>query len=129
MLTPYKKADHYSSGSIITMGGKSYLHGFSCMGYGSDNSTGNKITFNLDGKYKQLSFTTGIIMDRDLSVRFRIYADGKKIHEYTMSAADLPVDHTVNIEGCKELEIYVYDSKWSADASGTYGIADIVVTE
>jgi hypothetical protein len=109
------------------MGGKHYSNGFSCMGYG--DGKGNQTHFTLDGKYKQISFTAGIVLDRELKVTFRFFADGKKVYEFTMGEADLPTEHSFSVEGCSELVICVIDRQRGADSSGTYGLGNIIITE
>ena len=42
---------------------------------------------------------------------------------------ELPKLHTIDISGCQQMIISVYDGYWVADGSGHYGFADIVVTE
>ncbi len=127
-VKPHTTPTRYDSSSVLNMGGKHFTNGFSCMGYG-DYNKGNQTFFTLDGKYKQISFTAGIILDRDLKVTFRFLADGKAVYEFTMEAGDLPTDHTFSVEGCSELVICVFDRQKGADTSGTYGLANIVVTK
>lgn len=128
VVKPHSTPTRYDDSSMLNMGGKHYYHGYSCMGYG-DYGKGNMTKFQLDGKYSELTFTSGVILDRDERVTIRVESNGKKIYEYVMQKGDLPVEHTVNIEGCKELTICVYDRQSGADRSGTYGIANIIVTE
>ena len=125
-MRPYKVPSHYEDSSILSMGGQNYAHGFSCMGYGAFNS-GNKTYFNLDGKYSKITFTTGIVLDRGLGVEYRFYTDGKLAHEVKLKTSDLATTHSFSVEGCKQLLICVYDTKLTADASGTYGIAEIIM--
>ena len=128
VVKPHTVPTRYDDSAILNMGGKHYYHGYSCMGYG-EYAKGNMTKFTLDGKYSELSFTSGVIMDRDEKVMIRIESNGKKIYEYTMQKGDLPVEHTVDITGCNELTICVYDRQRGADSSGTYGIANIIVKE
>lgn len=125
-VAPYKTPYWYSDNAMFKMGGETYTHGFTCMGYG-DNPVGNQTYFNLDGKYSLMSFTAGIVEDRGRTVGFTFYADGELVYGFTMESGDLPTEHVFSVEGCKQLVICVYDGKWVADGSGTYGLADIFV--
>ena len=126
-IKPYITPPWYIDNTMFSMGGQIYSHGFTCMGYG-DSPVGNQTFFNLEGLYSEMSFTAGIIEDRGRTVNFSFYADGKLIYDFSMKSGDLPVEHTMNVEECKQLVIAVYDGKWVADGSGTYGLADIKVT-
>ena len=125
-VDPYKTPSWYSDNAMFKMGGETYTHGFTCMGYG-DNPVGNQTYFNLDAKYSLMSFTAGIVEDRGRTVGFTFYADGELVYGFTMESGDLPTEHVFSVEGCKQLVICVYDGKWVADGSGTYGLADILV--
>ena len=126
VVEPYKKPFWYKNSSAINMGGKTYSHGFTCMGYG-DNPVGNQTYFNLDGKYSSMSLTAGIVEDCERSVYIAFYADGELIYRITMNSGELPTEHSFSIKGCKQLMISVYDGKWVANGSGTYGLAEITV--
>ena len=125
-VRPYKIPSHYEEAPILNMGGKNYSNGFTCMGYGKNN-VGNAVYFNLDGNYSKMTFTTGIVLDRELDVVYRFHTDGQLAYEIKLGASDLPVTHSINVEGCKQLMISVYDRKSTPDVSGTYGIADIIM--
>jgi len=127
VLDPYKAPYHYNDDGIIKMGGTTYTHGFTCMGYG-DAPVGNETYFNLAGKYSEITFTAGIVSDSGSSVGFMVYADGELIYGFEMKSGALPTTHTVPIPGCKQLVFAVYDGRSVAMYSGTYGIADIMVT-
>lgn len=109
------------------MGGQTYSNGFTCMGYG-DDPVGNATYFNLGGKYTSLSFVAGIVTDRERTVNFIIYADGDPIYTFSMESGALPTSHTVDITDCRQLVFAVYDGKWVADGSGTYGLAEIIIS-
>ena len=125
-IDPYKTPYYYNSAGMLEMGGQKYSHGFSCMGYG-DAPGGNQTYFNLDGKYSEISFTAGIVNDRGRTVTFTFYSDGDPVYSFDMKSGDLPTDHSFSVEGCKQLLIAVYDGKWVADGSGTYGLANIML--
>lgn len=127
VVTPHATPSRYDGASIMSMGGYYYTNGFSCMGYG-DYIKGNLTSFNLDGKYKQISFDAGIILDRDLEVTFKFYADGKKVYEFSMDKGELPTTHSFSVENCSELTVSVSDHQRDASTSGTYGLANIIVS-
>ena len=126
VLKPHTAPTRYNDKDILNMGGNRYSNGFSCMGYGYK---GNETIFDLGGKYQELSFTAGIILDRGHKVTFRFLLDGKQIYEFTMGKGDLPTDHTIPVAGGSELVIAVIDRQQGADSSGTYGLANIIVKE
>ena len=129
-VTPYDTPYWYDDSGIISMGGQTYTHGFSCMGYG-DSPVGNEIYFNLNGQYTNLSFTAGIISNNRTgnNVTFTIYADGEIIDSFEMASSELPVSRSVDVTGCRQLKISVYDGYWVADGSGAYGLADMILTK
>lgn len=79
LVKPYKVPYNYEdySKTVFNMGGESYSHGFSCMGY-DDEDIGNEVYFNLKGKYKQLKFVSGICDENDEfnDAEVYIYTDG-----------------------------------------------------
>lgn len=126
-VEPYQTPAWYENSAIINMGGQTYSHGFTCMGYG-DDPVGNETYFNLGGKYTSLSFIAGIVSDRERTVNITIYADGAPIYTFSMESGALPTSHTVDITGCKQLVFAVYDGIRVADGSGTYGLAEIIIS-
>lgn len=126
-IEPYQTPYWYENSAIINMGGQTYSHGFTCMGYG-DDPVGNETYFNLGAKYTNLSFIAGIVSDRERTVNITIYADGNPIYTFSMESGALPTNHTVDITGCKQLVFAVYDGNGVADGSGTYGLAEIIVS-
>ena len=126
-VEPYNKPAWYKNTPSIIMGGKQYSHGFTCMGYGKA-PVGNETYFNLEGKYKTLSFVAGIVSDHDKTVNFTIYADGDSVYTFNMESGALQTSHNVDITGCKQLVFAVYDGKGVADGSGTYGLAEIIIS-
>ena len=133
VITPYEKPYHYEdhNGMPFYMGGQSYKHGFTCMGYG-DRGYGNLTYFNLGGKYDELSFIAGIV-DGEApvngeSIVFSIAVDGTVVDSFEISEGDLPVSRTVDISGCKQLVISVYSHQGTAFYDGHYGIAEIKIS-
>ena len=123
MIEPYLKASGYNDTDFLDMGGKKYSNGFKCMGCNT------KTYFNLEGKYSELTFTTGIVQPTwsHATVEFIIYCDNEAIYSVEMGMGDLPTTHTVNIADCDQLIIAVNDG-YNAGGTGKYGIADIMVT-
>ena len=126
-VEPYQTPYGYENSAIINMGGQTYSHGFTCRGYG-DDPVGNETYFNLGGKYTSLSFIAGIVSDRERTVNITIYADGDPIYTFSMESGALPTSHTVDITGCKQLVFAVYDGQWLSERSGTYGLAEIIIS-
>ena len=123
MVEPYQTASGYNDTDFLDMGGKKYSNGFKCMGCNT------KTYFNLEGKYSELTFTTGIVQPTwsHATVEFIIYCDNEAIYSVEMGMGDLPTTHTVNIADCDQLIIAVNDG-YNAGGTGKYGIADIMVT-
>lgn len=126
-VDPYKTPYGYSDNAMFKMGGETYTHGFTCRGYG-DNPVGNQTYFNLDAKYSLMSFTAGIVEDHERTVNITIYADGDPIYTFSMESGALPTSHTVDITGCKQLVFAFYDGQWLSERSGTYGLAEIIIS-
>ena len=129
IMSPYEKPYWYDASGIINMGGTTYTHGFTCMGY-DDSKEGNVTYFNLEGKFTDLAFTAGIVSGNrtENNVTFTFYADGNIIDSFEMKSGDLPERRSVDVTGCEQLKIVVNDGYWVADGSGTYGLADIQIT-
>lgn len=133
VIKPYSVPNHYEdcTSKSFSMGGTQYTNGFTCMGYG-DKDQGNLTYFNLNGEYRELSFTAGIL-DQDFigptpeKVTFRIIADGKEVDNFSISYGALPVSRNVNINNCKQLIISVYSYWGTAFYDGDYGLAEIKV--
>lgn len=123
VVQPYQKASGYDDTSLLDMGGKKYSNGFECMGCNT------KTYFNLEGKYSELTFTTGIVQPTwsHATVEFTIYCDNKAIYSVEMGMGDLPTTHAINVEGCNQL-IFAVNDGYNAGGTGHYGIADIMVT-
>ena len=129
-LSPYQHPYHYECSDKISMGGYDYSHGFTCMGY-TDSAEGQEIYVNLNAEYSEMSFIIGIVNrnESERNVTFSFFEDGTRIVEYTMKSSDLPEPHTIDVNGCKQLKIVVYDGYIVASGSGTYGITEIVLTK
>ena len=130
VIEPYEKPYWYDASGIINMGGKAYTNGFTCMGY-QDTKEGNVTYFNLEGQFTDLAFTAGVVSGNrnENHVTFTFFADGNIIDSFEMKSGDLPERRSVDVTGCEQLKIVVSDGYWVADGSGTYGIADVIVTK
>lgn len=124
IVEPYQTSGGYKAADMVTMGGMTFTHGFTCRGNGKE-AVGNEVYFNVDGKYTTLSFVAGIVQDKNKTATVSIYADRELIYYFDMESASLPTRHSVNIKNCKQLLISVYDG--SSSASGTYGLAELIV--
>lgn len=93
------------------------------------------IYFNLEGKYKYLTFTAGAA-DRTTSYDegtawLTVYADGKIIHEEKYSTHELPGTVMLDVTGCHQLKFGWLTEEGNENfgtATGSYyGIADAYV--
>ncbi len=136
LVQPYESPYWFTeyNGKTFDMGGDSYTHGFTCMGYGND-SDGNITYFNLHGKYSKISFIAGVVHragifgDSDDDCTITIYADDTVADTITINPNNLPSEHEVNINNCNQLKICVSDGRYVADGSGTYGLSELKAFE
>lgn len=116
----------YSERDIVTMGSIDYKKGFKMWVYEYDYSD---VFFNLQGKYKTLTFMSGIMDETEefAACTVAIYNDGDLIYSYETKPGDLPQKHTINVADCSQLKISAIseDAYWD-DVS--LGFADIIVT-
>lgn len=129
LVQPYEVPYYYTeyNGKIFDMGGDSYTHGFTCMGFGGTD--GNVIFFNLHGEYSKLSFVAGVVKraanSEDCTIT--IYADGIAADTIIINPDNLPSKYEVNIDNCKQLKISVFDGYPSVSFSGTYGFGEVKI--
>ena len=132
VIPPYEKPYQYEDHNTVpfSMGGQSFTHGFTCMGYG-DRNLGNLTYFNLGGKYTELSFTAGIVDEHapvnGETIVFSVAIDGNVVDSFEMKEGDLPVDRTITIPQGNQLVFSVYSNQGTAFYDGDYGIANITV--
>lgn len=129
-VQPYQASPSYTASEHIVMGGYEYEHGYTCKGYQA-SVEGNIACFNLNGEYASLTFTAGIVEpsnQRD-PVTISVLLDGVELESFSLTATALPEEHTVNIEGGSQLILAVNDGRPGEDVSGTYGLADIRVSQ
>lgn len=130
LVKPYDTSEAYwykeYDGSTFSMGGDSYTHGFTCMGYGAENR-GNEIYFNLHGDYSKISFIAGCVgrPRRENICTVVFYKDGNDIMSIEIDPNKLPAKYEVDVTNCSQLKISVYDHYGVADGSGTYGFAEL----
>ena len=116
------------NGKYFEMGGKKYSNGFYATAITDANgNAGNSAFYNLDGKYKTLTFMAGAV-DNQLSrdSEFRIYADDKLIKTVEIKIGNLPQKYTLNIDNALQLKIEMCASvNWAS--VGEIGMADIIL--
>ncbi len=106
----------YNEG-IVLLSNSSFLGGL----------TGAHACFNLDGQFKYLTFTSGILDKTPIITNdtLKIYLDGKLSQTIELHALDLPKDYTVELKNCKELKIEL--AGVDAMVRPAYGLANMVV--
>lgn len=117
---PYSKYQYkeYVNGESFPMGGKNYSNGF-VLTEGWD--PGNAV-FNVEGKYKTLSFMSGHVDDTNGgSARIKIYCDGVIKKEYVIEREDLPKKIEIDITGVKSLKFEL------CEGNGNYGFGNVAV--
>ena len=99
------------------------------------NDTEKSVFFDLEGKYKYLTFTAGAA-DRTTSYDegsawLTVYADGKIIFEEIFSTHELYRQFTVDVTGCRQLKFaWLIDEgneNFGNAVGGVYGIGDAYV--
>ena len=117
-----------SNGKHFEMGGEKYTNGFYATA-GTDIN-GNCIYpafYNLNGKYKTVSFVAGAL-DNELSsdAEFRIYADDKLIKTLNIKPGNLPQKYVLDIKNALQLKIEMCAcTTWAI--VGKIGMANIVL--
>lgn len=127
IMKPYDKPsdgwyDEYTS-TYFKMSGTEYTKGFICS---LDYEEGNAVYFNLGAKFKKLSFTLGIWDGHYFGEdgRLRIFADGKEIASYKVKKGDLPTQHEISVNNCKQLKFTI---STDTNFQGSLGVAEIKV--
>lgn len=125
VIKPYKKPENYTEyrTQSFLMGGKEYKNGFTSYKIGSQSGGGKVTYFNLEGKYKQISFIAGIVdgYNPPYDTKISIIADGKETATFKLNNGDLPISCKAMINNCKQLKIAVY----GPEGSGFYGLIGI----
>lgn len=134
VVKPYETPSWYTeyNGNTFTMGGDSYTHGFTCLGYGKEGE-GNVVYFNLHGNYTKMSFYAGVVHragifgDSDDDCTIIILKDDVVADTIVINPNRLPAKYEVDISNCSQLKICVTDGRYVADGSGTYGFGELKV--
>ena len=115
--------------STFSMGGVKYSEGIIMLASNSVLETRPaNVSFNLDGKYKTISFITGHISNSNVyeNDQIEIYADGVLIKTIDMKFHMIPQEHIVDVTGCKHLEFVSGKLSNYALERPAYGIAEMV---
>ena len=129
----YQHAYYYEvfTSGTFDMGGVSYSHGFTTMGYG-DKDEGNLTYFNLEGKYTTLSFVAGLagnsMFADPRSADVVVSLDGTEVLAFTISPDSLPEEYTIDVTGASQLRFSVYSGVSVAMYDSTYGFANMILT-
>ncbi len=113
----------------FSMAGRKYNEGvglYSEAGWLSGNR-GAHICFNLEGKFKYLTFRAGIL-DKTYGIlddSLHIYLDGELSQTIELKAMNIPEKHTVELKNCQELKIQLVGR--DAMVRPAYGLAEMVV--
>ena len=123
---PYKCSQNFRyndySQTKFVMGGTSYTHGFLYdLTYAYDES----VYINLKGKYKTLSFISGVTDNSYGDGTIYLYSDGDLIASYKQKSNELPKSHSFNVSECIQLTIRVEHSGDSCE----YGFANIKISK
>lgn len=93
----------YTNGENFNMGGTKYTNGFILEGY--NGIVIGEAIFNLNGKYKSITFDVGHVDGSDQrDASFQIYVDDKLIDEYTVGYGDLPQKITIPLNYALKLQ-------------------------
>ncbi len=136
-IPPYLVASAYEDplfdGSTLhktfSMAGKKYNEGVALYSEASWllGNRGSHICFNLEGKFKFLTFKAGIL-DKSTCVvddKLNIYLDGVLAATFELHAMDIPQKFTVDLNYCKELKIELVGR--DAMVRPSYGLAEMAV--
>ncbi len=121
--------DGSSAHKTFTMAGRKYSEGIIL--YSKANilygNSGAHACFNLDGKFKYLTFKAGIL-DKTPCVAddiLEIYLDGNLAQTIELNSMNTPIEHTVELRGCQEIKFKLVGK--GSMIRPAFGIADIVV--
>lgn len=132
IVKPYKIPDFYTEciTQSFSMGGKDYKNGFTSYKTGTQANGGEVTYFNLEGKYKKISFIAGIVDGYDplFETRISVIADGSEVANFKLNNGDMPISCEAIINNCKQLQIAVYGPVGSG-TYGLFGIAELKVTK
>ncbi len=121
--------DGITQHKTFSMAGRKYNEGVILMSNNTllGGNTGAHVCFDLGGKYKYMTFTSGIL-DKTPVIKndvLNIYLDGVLSKTIELKALDLPKEYTVEVKNCKELKFEL--AGVDAMIRPAYGVANIVV--
>ena len=121
--------DGSSSNVTFSMGGVKYNEGI--MLYTSNSLFVTKpatASFNLDGKYKTISFKAGHISNSNVyeNDQLEIYADGELIKTIDLKFHMIPQEYTVDVTGCRHLEFVSGKQTLASMERPAFGIVELV---
>ncbi len=113
----------------FTMAGRKYNEGiilYPPVGLLTGNS-GSHACFNLEGQFKYLTFKAGLLDSSPCIIddTLNIYLDGVLSQSIKLTAMDLPVDYTVELNNCRELKLELTGRENSTRPA--YALAEMVV--
>ena len=132
-VQPYAKTLTYASYNArsFNMRGIPYTHGFVTR---ATLDADEGIYFNLGGKYSFISFKVGM-KDGNYtsrkSAKVTIKADGKVVEngEFEIKDDGAFSTHTINVQGCKDLRLYITQGNIIKKVDTEYGFADIKLSK
>ena len=85
-------------------------------------------SFNLDGKYKTISFKAGHISNSNVyeNDQLEIYADGELIKTIDLKFHMIPQEYTVDVTGCRHLEFVSGKQTLASMERPAFGIVELV---
>lgn len=124
----YKNGEEYrlTDNKYFTMSGKKYTNGFilKASTTGAGKSYGEAL-FNLDGKYKSVSFTTGHIDDsHKLNATLNIYLDGIIAYTKELKYDDVAQKVTIPVNNALQMKIEVADAERLDFSTTKFGFSE-----
>lgn len=119
LTKPYDIVNYteYTNGKTMNMGGDPYTNGFSFGWYIS------YATFNLKGKYSEISFVCGNVDGYNTDAKIHIFSDDECVETISVVGGNLPESYTVDIEYASKLKFQL-EGDWG---DHEIGIANIKV--
>ena len=90
--------------------------------------SGGYVLFNLNAKYKTVTFTVGHVDSASDEVgSFKIFIDEKFVQQIDMKSNNMPKTYTIPLNGAMQLRIEKLKNHPNYINGDWYGFADIVV--
>jgi hypothetical protein len=120
LLEPYYTTNTISINEEMIMGEQSYNKGYNIeFGY-----TGNKHSFNLDGKFKNISGIFGIEDGRaGGATTVTFIGDGTDLGKIEINEGDLPIKYNLDVTNILKLEVVIKNDNWGT----TVNFANVVI--